>query len=212
MTSTSLLKTIQRKLPKGSHLLAVSKGQPSSKIRKFSMQGQYQFGESRLQEALPKLKDLEDIKEIRWHFIGHIQANKVRLVVKKFDFIHSLDSFKLAERVSRIAGEEGRNPSIMVQVKFRLDPNKSGFSKNELLDVWTDLISLPNIQIVGLMTIAPIGLDLDQRKTLFKECREFADKLSLKDCSMGMSRDWEEALEAGSTWIRVGSALFREGH
>ncbi len=196
-------------LPKGVKLLAVSKGQPASKIRVLVSQGQIDFGESRLQEALPKLKELNDLNVIRWHFIGSLQTNKVRQVVKAFEVIHSIDSIKLAKRVSKIAGEEGRKPKLMVQVKFREDPQKFGFNSENLLNEWNELIELPNVDVIGLMTISPIGLSANERKSLFRECRLLADKLQLKDCSMGMSGDWEQAVDAGATWIRLGALIFR---
>ena len=195
-------------LRSGVNLLAVSKGQDISSIRLLASSGQIDFGESRVQEALPKLDSLKDLKDIRWHFIGSLQANKVRQVVSTYDVIHSVDSLKLAKRISRIAGEECKKPAVMAQVKFRNDSNKGGFNSEELLDSWDELIQLPNIDLVGLMTLAPLSFDLTQRKVLFKECRLFADKLRLEDCSMGMSADWKEAVESGATWIRLGTSLF----
>ncbi len=197
---------------RGINLLAVSKGQEASSVYDLAVQGQVDFGESRLQEALKKIDALKHVDPIRWHFVGHLQANKVRGVVKAFDVIHSIDSFKLAERLARIAGEEKKRPTVFFQVKFRKDPNKSGFSVNGFLDSWNELKNLPNINVAGLMTISPIDLSLQDRKIMFAECRSLADKLSLKDCSMGMSRDWEEAVQAGATWIRLGSALFEGLH
>ena len=200
---------LRNSLPKHVNLLAVSKGQPASKIRSLFSKGQIDFGESRLQEALPKLNELNDLYGIQWHFIGNLQTNKVRQVVKAFEVIHSIDSIKLARRVSRIAGEEGKKPRLMAQVKLREDPNKSGFNYENLLNEWDEFIKLPDIDVIGLMTICPISLDLNERKSLFRECRLLADKLQLKDCSMGMSGDWEQAVEAGATWIRLGTLLFR---
>ncbi len=195
-------------LPNEVSLLAVSKGQPISRIRALASQGQVDFGESRVQEALPKVEALKDFKDIRWHFIGTLQANKVRQVVKAFQVIHSIDTLKLAKRISRIAGEEIKKPIVLAQVKLREDPNKSGFTEKELLKIWDEFVELPNIQLAGLMTISPVKLDLSQRRMLFRECRVLADKLNLKDCSMGMSSDWEEAVEQGATWIRLGSLVF----
>ncbi len=201
-------------LPSDVSLLAVSKGQSVQKIRYLASKGQCNFGESRVQEALPKLDALQDLNQITWHFIGKVQANKVRQVVKNFNVIHSIDSLKLASRISRIASEEFKKPKVMIQVKLREDPNKSGLSVEELLSVWKEFKQLTSIDIIGLMTIAPISLKSDERKLLFRECRLFADHLRLKDCSMGMSNDWEEAVEMGATWIRVGSLLFgdRDNH
>ena len=153
-------------------------------------------------------EQIKDLEEIRWHFIGSLQTNKVRQVVKAFEVIHSIDSMKLAKRVSRIAGEEGKKTKLMAQVKLRADPQKFGFDSENLLKNWDELIQLPNVDVIGLMTISPIALDLKERKNLFRECRSLADKLQLKDCSMGMSGDWEEAVDAGATWIRLGSLLF----
>ncbi len=208
MSSISRWEKIKSQIPLGANLLAVSKGQPASAIRDLAIRGHNAFGESKLQEALPKINDLRDLEQINWHFIGRVQSNKVRAIIKEFSVIHSVDSLNLAKRISRIAGEEDRRPLIMVQVKFRPDINKSGFLENELIDIWKGLKSLPNIQVVGLMTISPFDLDLKERKNVFNECRNLANKLGLKDCSMGMSGDWEEAIEAGSTWIRLGSFLF----
>jgi len=189
-------------------LLAVSKGNDHKSIRKLFSYGQLDFGESRLQEAIPKKNDLNDLKQLRWHFVGTLQKNKVRGVIKEFDFIHSVDSLSLLERISRISQEEQKTPNIFLQVKFRDDPQKGGFLKHDLLKSWSKIISLDNIHLMGLMTIPPIVLNLNQRKDLFIECRNFANHLGLKDCSMGMSNDWEAAIESGATWIRLGSLLF----
>ncbi len=195
-------------LPSRVNLLAVSKGKPASEIRALAELGQLDFGESRLQEALPKLHSLRDLLNLRWHFIGHLQSNKVRAVVRSFSWIHSVDSLPLAERISRISGEEGCSPQIMLQVKFRKDFNKGGFDPTLLGRLWPELRKLPNITIIGLMTMAPKNLDLLDRQNLFRDCRELANQLGLADCSMGMSQDWEQAVEAGATWVRLGSAVF----
>tara|TARA_B100000579_G_scaffold332189_1_gene282492 strand:+ start:86 stop:727 length:642 start_codon:yes stop_codon:yes gene_type:complete len=201
-------KLIKDSLPLGVNLLAVSKGHHQKSIRNLYEYGQLDFGESRLQEAIPKKYDLNDLNQLRWHFVGSLQKNKVRGVVKEFDFIHSVDSLSLIERISRISEEEQKTPNIFLQVKFRDDHNKGGFSKQDLLKSWTKIVSLKNIHLIGLMTIPPIALNSNQRKGLFCECRELANYLELKDCSMGMSSDWQEAIERGATWIRLGSLLF----
>ena len=208
MTSANEFKKIKHSLPLGVNLLAVSKGHEPESIRKLYGYGQLDFGESRLQEAIPKKNHLNDLNQLRWHFVGKLQKNKVRGVIKEFEFIHSVDSLSLIERISRIAHEEKKIPNIFLQVKFRDDPQKGGFLKQELLKCWPKIVSLKNIHLIGLMTIPPISLNLDQRKDLFCECRNLANHLGLKDCSMGMSNDWEEALEVGATWIRLGSLLF----
>ncbi len=208
LTGSHEFKIIKDCLPLGVKLLAVSKGHSAVSIRKLSDYGQLDFGESRLQEAIPKKIDLNDLKQLRWHFVGTLQKNKVRGVIKEFDFIHSVDSLPLLERISRISQEEQKTPNIFLQVKFKDDPNKGGFLKQDLLKSWSKIISLNNINLIGLMTIPPIALNSYQRKDLFCECRNFANHLGLKDCSMGMSNDWQQAIEGGATWIRLGSLLF----
>ena len=198
---------LRDELPASARLLAVSKGHPAVSIRVLAQQGQRAFGESRLQDALPKQKELADLN-LQWHFIGRLQSNKVRAVVRAFPVIHSVDSLALAERVSRIAAEEGVVPSVLLQVKLRPDPSKGGFDPDQLRTVWPQLSGLPSIQLVGLMTMAPLDCPVNDRQALFRECRELADQLALPECSMGMSGDWRDAAAAGSTWLRLGSALF----
>ncbi len=202
------LQQVSAHLPKGVHLLAVSKGHPITSIKSFLDLGQCDFGESRLQEALPKLIALQEFEQLRWHFIGKLQKNKIRRVVRSFAFIHSVDSFDLAQRVSRIAGEENKSPKVMIQVKFREDPTKGGFDPENLCKEWPNLAVLPHMRIVGLMTMSPISVESEERRTLFRECRQLANQLQLPECSMGMSSDWKEALQAGATWLRLGSSLF----
>ena len=208
MICSNEFKKIKGSLPLGVNLLAVSKGHDHESIRKLSDFGQLDFGESRLQEAIPKKKYLNDLKQLKWHFVGKLQKNKVRGVIKEFNFIHSVDSLSLIERISWISQEEQKIPNIFLQVKLRDDPQKGGFLKQDLLKNWSKIVSLKNIHLIGLMTIPPIGLNFDQRKDLFYECRNLANHLELNDCSMGMSNDWQEALEGGATWIRLGSLLF----
>ena len=208
MICSNEFKKIKGSLPLGVNLLAVSKGHDHESIRKLSDFGQLDFGESRLQEAIPKKKHLNDLKQLKWHFVGKLQKNKVRGVIKEFNFIHSVDSLSLIERISRISQEEQKIPNIFLQVKLRDDPQKGGFLKQDLLKNWSKIVSLKNIHLIGLMTIPPIALNFDQRKDLFYECRNLANHLELNDCSMGMSNDWQEALECGATWIRLGSLLF----
>ena len=202
------LEALQAQLPETTRLLAVSKGQPAASMRALVELGQRSFGESRLQEASEKQQELADLEPLDWHFIGRLQANKVRPVLRQFGTIHSVDSLPLAERVSRIAVEEGLQPRLFLQVKLRPDPNKAGFDPVALRQQWPVLQQLPSLQIIGLMTMAPLGLDREERLQLFAECSALAGELGLRELSMGMSGDWPEAAQAGSTWVRVGSALF----
>ena len=199
---------VSKSLPSDVHLLAVSKGHGFSSVKLLADLGQRDFGESRLQEAIPKLQKLRELKQLRWHFIGRLQSNKVRSVLKLFQYIHSVDSLALAKRISRISLEEKCFPEIFLQVKFREDPKKSGFEPEELISCWSALKELSNLKIIGLMTMSPMHCASTQRKHLFRDCRNLANQLELPHCSMGMSGDWEDALEEGATWLRLGSILF----
>ncbi|MEB3158247.1 MAG: YggS family pyridoxal phosphate-dependent enzyme [Synechococcus sp.] len=201
-------RALKAKMPAGVRLLAVSKGHPAAPIRQLAQLGQVDFGESRVQEALPKQEELADLPQIRWHFIGRLQANKVRSVVRAFAVIHSIDSLALAKRVDRITQEERVAPECFLQVKLRPDPTKGGWELQDLAEAWTALQSLQHLRIKGLMTMAPLGCSTAERRALFGDCRNLANQLGLTDCSMGMSGDWEDAAAAGATWVRVGSALF----
>ena len=195
-------------LPPGCRLLAVSKGQPAARIREAVLAGQRSFGESRLQEAAAKQAELADLEPLDWHFIGRLQANKVRGVVRHFGTIHSLDSLELARRLARIAAEEQLAPAVLFQVKFRPDPAKTGFEPGELRQLWPELSRLAPLRPVGLMTLAPLALAAVERRDLFAECTALATELGLPERSMGMSGDWPEAAAAGSTWVRIGTGLF----
>ena len=199
---------IKKELPINVNLLAVSKGFNSNNINKLFKLGQYDFGESKFQEAFDKRVSLKSIKSLKWHFIGRIQNNKIRKIVQNFDYIHSVDSYKKLLKISNIAEELGKVQKVMIQVKFAEDPEKGGIIIDQLMQEWNDIKVLKNIRINGLMTINPKGLSSKDNLELFKDCRSLADSLDLKDCSMGMSEDWREAVEAGSTWIRIGSLIF----
>jgi hypothetical protein len=199
---------IKNKIPSNVNILAVSKGFKSQEIMTIQNIGQNDFGESKFQEAFEKQLILRDLKEIKWHFIGRIQSNKIRKIVQNFQYIHSVDSFEKLQKISNISCEEMKNPLIMLQVKLSDDPAKGGFNPEILILKWREIQKLKNIRLTGLMTINPKGLSSQENLELFKKCRSLADSLQLPDCSMGMSGDWEEAIEAGSTWLRLGSLIF----
>ena len=202
------LEAIRLVLPNSARLLAVSKGHPAASIREAAALGQLSFGESRVQEAMAKQAELADLDRLDWHFIGRLQANKARQVLLHFGTIHSLDSLELAQRLARIASEEGLSPRVFFQVKCRPDPSKTGFDPELLRRQWPELCSLQPLLPVGLMTIAPMGCNEQERLALFGDCSRLADALGLAERSMGMSGDWPEAVAAGSTWIRIGSGVF----
>jgi len=202
------LKELRRLLPASTHLLAVSKGQSALAIRRAVALGQRSFGESRLQEAVSKQRELADLEPLDWHFIGRLQANKARGVLRHFGTLHSVDSLELAQRLQRIAAEENLKPRVFLQVKLRADPAKTGFDPAALRASWPRLLALAPLCPVGLMTIAPLGLADGDPGALFGECAALAAELGLPELSMGMSGDWPEAVAAGSTWVRLGTALF----
>ena len=199
---------IKKQLPLNVNLLAVSKGFSIKEIKIINNLGQNDFGESRFQEAIEKKLLLDDLKNIKWHFIGRVQTNKIRKIVQNFEYIHSVDSYEKLLKISNVSFEEKRNPIVMLQVKLSDDPNKGGFNPKVLLEKWDQIKEFKSIKIKGLMTINPKGLSSTENIKLFKKCRYVADSLKLQDCSMGMSGDWEEAVEAGSTWLRLGSIIF----
>jgi len=199
---------IRNKIPLNVNILAVSKGFKSQEIKTIQDLGQNDFGESKFQEAFEKQLILKDFQQIKWHFIGRIQSNKIRKIVQNFKYIHSVDSFEKLQKISQVSCEEKKNPLIMLQVKLSNDPTKGGFDPELLILKWKEIQELKNINLTGLMTINPRGLNSKENFELFKKCRTLADSLNLSDCSMGMSGDWKEAVEAGSTWVRLGSLIF----
>ena len=199
---------LKNHLPKSVKLLAVSKYTNTKNIQSLYELGQEHFGESRVQEAEKKQFDLRDNQKLKWHFIGKIQSNKIIKIVRNFDYIHSVDSLKKLQKISRIAIELNKIPQIMIQIKLSDDPEKGGMSIEDLVNNFEEIKLINGIKLIGLMTMNPKGLSSQDNLNLFKQCRSLADSLLLKECSMGMSQDWEEAVEAGSTWIRLGSLIF----
>jgi len=198
---------IKKILPKGVNLLAVSKGFQSSDIEYIQSLGQIDFGESKVQEAMLK-PVFKSNNNLNWHFIGRIQTNKIRKIVQYFDYIHSVDSYEKLLKISQIAIELQKMPNVFIQIKLAHDPGKAGLPHSELIENWNQIKQIKGILINGLMTINPKGLNSEQNFELFKKCRLLADQLKLPHCSMGMSNDWEEAIKAGATWIRLGSLIF----
>ena len=198
---------IKKKLPKGVNLLAVSKGFTSTDIEYIQSLGQIDFGESKVQEAMIKTV-FQNNNNLNWHFIGRIQTNKIRKIVENFDFIHSVDSYKKLLKISQVAIELQKMPKVFIQIKLAPDPEKTGLLYSELISHWDQIKQIKGILLIGLMTINPKGLNAEQNFDLFKRCRLIADKLELPHCSMGMSNDWQEAIKAGATWIRLGSLIF----
>ncbi len=195
-------------------LVAVSKYTTTEAIRAAYDAGVRDFAESRVQDAKIKQEELADLTDITWHMIGSLQSNKARAAIAQFDWIHSIDRLSLAEQCDRLISELGKSPKLLLQVKLADDPSKSGWSESELLADLPRLEKLQNLNIVGLMTILPIGLDESQAYAVFSRVGELAAKLrslgwhNIQELSMGMSADYAIAVKAGASIIRVGSQIF----
>lgn len=188
-------------------LLAVSKTFPAAAVEEARAAGQRDFGESRQQEAAEKVAALP--ADIRWHFIGKLQRNKVRKVLADFPVVHSIDSLKLARHAERIAGELGVRPSAYLEVNLAREDNKGGFEVAELLPALEEIAGFSHLKIAGLMVIPPAVNDPEEARNWFRQARELRDEvLPGGGLSMGMSGDFEVAIEEGSTVVRVGSAIF----
>ncbi|MBK1828554.1 YggS family pyridoxal phosphate-dependent enzyme [Haloferula rosea] len=193
-------------------LLAVSKRFPPAMIEPVVAAGQLDLGESRQQEAAEKVAVMSP--DIRWHFIGKLQRNKARKVLEDFEVIHSVDSLKLAGHLNRIAGELGKRPKVYFEVNQAGEERKGGFPEEEFRRVFGELMALEHLEVLGLMTIPPQVDSAELVRPWFAKLRNLRDQLaaehrcSLPGLSMGMSHDFEIAVEEGSTVVRVGSAIF----
>lgn len=198
--------------PAGVRLVAVSKTHPADSVREAFGTGQRVFGESRVQEAIGKIPLLPSA--IEWHFIGHLQSNKIRKALPLFDLFHGVDNGELAVQMDRIAGECGCFPRVLLEVNVSGEGTKFGFQPEHLCGAITDLLALPRVQVVGLMTMAPYSEDPGAARPFFSALRRLRDDLQqqtgtpLPELSMGMSGDFEAAIAEGSTLVRVGSAIF----
>ena len=193
-------------------LVAVSKTFPAGSVREAFGAGQLLFGESKLQEAEPKIELLP--ASLRWHFIGRVQRNKVRRILPVFEAIHAIDSLRLAQYSDEIAKELGLFPKVFLQVNVGGEASKGGFEPNELHSEMENLLALERLEVLGLMCIPPVGPNAESSRQWFVALREMRDALerdfgvSLPGLSMGMSGDFEVAIEEGATHVRVGSAIF----
>jgi pyridoxal phosphate enzyme (YggS family) len=195
-------------------LVAITKTHPAEKVREAIEAGQTLFGESRVQEARRKIPELPS--NVRWHFVGHLQKNKVRHALPLFEFIHSVDSLALAEEINRIAQEEGLHPRVLLEVNVGGEGSKFGFTPEKLRTELESLLALPRLSILGLMCIPPIAQEVEASRKYFVQLREFRDSLQtefrvdLAQLSMGMTQDFWIAVEEGATLVRVGTAIFGE--
>lgn len=190
-------------------LLAVSKLQPIEKIINLYNEGQRDFAENYIQEALKKIEFLKHYNII-WHLIGPIQKNKIKYLKKNFEYIHSIDSFELAEKISDAATRLNHVQKVFIQINLANESTKSGFNIDSFHASWEKLQSLKGISIVGLMTMPPFENKPEKNRVFFKELKYIGSKYNLKEFSMGTSHDYQIALQEGATWIRLGTMLFGE--
>ena len=209
---------IRQQLPAGVRIIAVTKQVSVEAMREAYAAGIRDFGESRLQEAEAKLAQLGDLPDLNWHLIGHLQANKAKKALEQFQWIHSCDSLKLAQRLNRLAAELSLSPKICLQVKIVPDPNKYGWTVPELLGDLPELDQCNALNVQGLMTILPLGLSQQESLEVFEHTCQLAEKirqqnwsnLQMRELSMGMSGDYLLAVQAGATMVRLGQIIFGE--
>ena len=219
MSIAENLKQVLAELPQGVRLVAVSKFHPNEAIEEAYQAGQRIFGESKVQEMTVKYESLP--KDIEWHFIGHLQSNKIKYMIPYVAMIHGIDTYKLLAEVNKQAGKAGRTVNCLLQIHVAQEETKFGFSPEEcreMLDAgeWK---ALAHVRICGLMGMASNTDNIEQingefrlLSSLFKEIKEnwFADSDVFRELSMGMSHDYHEAIASGSTLVRVGSKIFGE--
>ncbi len=166
------------------------------------------FGENRVQEAKPKIEQLEALRpHLTWHMVGHLQTNKAKTALDIFDIIHSVDSLRLAEALSR---RSQKKLPVLIEVNVSAEATKSGFPLPEVDEAVRQIGRLPNIEIEGLMTMAPWVSDAEEVRPVFRQLRQLRDALGLRHLSMGMTDDFEVAIEEGATLVRIGRAIFGE--
>ncbi|MGE5223815.1 MAG: YggS family pyridoxal phosphate-dependent enzyme [Omnitrophica WOR_2 bacterium] len=202
-------------------LVVVTKTHPVETIRAVLSAGARVLGENYAEDAVPKINAISDYPGIQWHMIGHIQSRKARLVCEHFDYVHSLDSLKLARLLDRFSGEYGKRLPVLLECNISGESSKSGWPAwreeawSELLPSFSEVASLPNIQVCGLMTIPPLDINAEEARPYFKKLMRLSEFLRVNLCSvkweelsMGMSADFEVAIQEGATWVRVGQAIF----
>ena len=218
-TITENLNRYRASLPQGVELCAVSKFHPEASILEAYNVGQRVFGESRVQELVPKSQNLP--KDIEWHFIGHLQTNKVKYIVPFISLIHSGDSIKLLKEINSCAKKEGRVIDVLLQLHVAQEETKSGFLPSELYDYMAteEWCELKNIQLRGVMGMATFTDDESLIESEFRQIRKAFDDIKqqyfpeddkFSYCSMGMSDDYPLAIECGSNIVRVGTGIFGE--
>lgn len=214
--SENIVRIIKEIDPDKVRIIAVTKYVGTEEIIEAYQAGIRNFAENKIQDAERKKAEIPDIeKDFTWHFVGHLQTNKVRKVVGNFEYIHSIDSLKLAQCVSENAKSKQISQKILIQVNVAEENTKFGFSVNEVKEVFHRILKLDSTSVVGLMTMAPYTLDENIQRNTFRQLKELRDyleekfKCSLPELSMGMSNDYKIAVQEGATMIRLGQVLFK---
>jgi pyridoxal phosphate enzyme (YggS family) len=195
-------------------LVAITKTHPAEKVREAVEAGHTVFGESRVQEARSKIPELPS--NLRWHFVGHLQKNKIRHALPLFELFHGVDSLALAQEMNRIAAEDGERPRLLLEVNVAGEGSKFGFNAETLRAEIGSLLALPRLSIEGLMCIPPLAEEAEGSRKFFVQLRELRDSLekefdvNFPHLSMGMTQDFSIAVEEGATLVRVGTAIFGE--
>ncbi|MDD3744985.1 MAG: YggS family pyridoxal phosphate-dependent enzyme [Anaerostipes sp.] len=197
-------------------IIAVSKTKPLSMVEELRNHGVMEYGENKVQEITRKFEEVS--KPVHWHLIGHLQTNKVKYIVDKVVMIHSVDSLKLAKQISKEAQKKGVQVPVLLQVNLAHEDSKFGMSKEELLENIQEIGQLEGIQVKGLMQIAPYVQNPEDNRSYFKEMKQLSidiegknfDNVSMSVLSMGMTNDYQVAIEEGATMIRVGTGIFGE--
>ena len=204
--------------PHSVRLLAMSKGQPAESVRCLAQQGQRDFGENYLQEALAKMSALAD-QPITWHFTGQLQSNKTRTVAEHFHWVHTVDRERIAMRLNEQRPHDAPALNVCLQILLHEEPGKGGIPASDAPELAARVRSLPRLKLRGLMCIPPATNDFEQQRAWFDQLAACMSDLNaqgfhLDTLSMGMSGDLEAAIAAGATWVRIGTALFgeRKGH
>jgi pyridoxal phosphate enzyme (YggS family) len=195
-------------------LVAITKTHPAEKVREALEAGQTLFGESRVQEARAKIPELPS--NLHWHFVGHLQKNKIRHALPLFEMFQGIDSLELAQDLNRIAEEEGLHPRVLIEVNMAGEGSKFGFAPDKVRNQMEELLALPRLSVLGLMIIPPLTEEPEASRKYFVQLRELRDRLQtqfrvdLAQLSMGMTQDFPIAVEEGATLVRVGTAIFGE--
>lgn len=200
--------------PEDVQLIAVSKTYPASDIEKAMSLGCTDFGENKVQELTQKIEAIE--KDVNWHLIGHLQTNKVKYIIGKTKLIHSVDSLRLAEEIEKQSAKHNVVTKILIEVNVGEEESKDGIYVNDVMPLVAEISKLPHVKVEGLMTVAPFVEDAEENRPIFRKLYDLSvdiqkqkfDNISMNVLSMGMSNDYEVAVEEGATHVRIGTAIF----